>query len=359
MRGAIRNLPAGMALLSATQGILLGSACFHSFENLAGGAGVGASDASPADGPTEFAVTDAADDPARDHDADGEEAGPGPPGFTDEDTPDRDAADPTFPVEDAGPFDAWRGDVSSGPASATDSASTEASAKPMDASAGDGGLITLITSFNSPGTTTEGITWDGSHVWVSDNSATLFELTPAGSLIDSFSAPEGTPQGITWDGTHLWLYTTNRGVIYELSVQAKMISQGGSFQAPTTVIGGGITNDLAWDGANIWYANQYKVYRLSTAGSILGSFSFPKNVSGIDWDGTHFWITYRGNSGKTIFSVVDTGGQVLASFPSPVDDVQAIAWGEGNHIWGFGYTASLVDTVIFELDAAPARGSIP
>jgi hypothetical protein len=241
----------------------------------------------------------------------------------------------------------------------------DASAPILDSSRRDtnsdahAGSISLLQSFDSPGTTTEGITWDGSHVWVSDNSATLFELSTSGNLVASFSAPEGTPEGITWDGSDLWLYTTNRSFIYQLVSEDGGLSQLRSFQAPTQVIGGDITNDLTWDGASLWYANEYKVYHLSNTGSILGSFSFPRNVSGIDWDGAHFWIANRDTSGSQVFSVADTDGHILATFPSPVGDVQAIAWGNGNHIWGFGYAASLVQTVIFELDASSAKASVP
>lgn len=70
-------------------------------------------------------------------------------------------------------------------------------------------LISIAQSFPAPGSLAEGITWDGAHLWLSDNSGTIFQVDSAGKTLGAFDAPEVTPQGLVWDGTGFWLYTTN------------------------------------------------------------------------------------------------------------------------------------------------------
>ena len=68
---------------------------------------------------------------------------------------------------------------------------------------------------------------------------------------------------------------------------------------------------MAWDGASLWYANQYNVYQLDTSGNILSQFAFPRNVMGLDWDGSNLWLANSEWPEKTSLSVVDTSGTVL------------------------------------------------
>ena len=221
-----------------------------------------------------------------------------------------------------------------------------------------GASLRLVQSFAGPGESPYGIAWDGSHIWVSA-SATLFEMDPQGNLVNSISV--GPVQGIVWDGAAFWLYnwTIAHGTIANNSYTTI-----GSFKSPATVSGGGINDDLAWDGQNLWLANQYKVFQLSTAGTVLsGTFSFAQNVAGLDWDGAHFWITYSSNGmqNKTVFAALDTSGRVIKTFSSPVSDVEAISWGASDHLWGLSPDDPFATPryYVYEIDASSAKASLP
>lgn len=218
-----------------------------------------------------------------------------------------------------------------------------------------GGMISILQHLPAPGYLAEGITWDGTDLWISDNSGTIFQVDPAGRTLNALPAPEVTPMGLAWDGSSLWLFTTNYGFIYQFQFEGPEARTIQSFQSPARVFGGGISHDMAWDGESLWYANQFNVYRLDPAGNILSSFAFPRNVTGLDWDGTHLWLA-DGEYPATI-SIVDREGDMLASFLSPIYGVTALAWGDGC-LWALGRESLAGDVMIYQLDVSRATDAV-
>jgi formylglycine-generating enzyme required for sulfatase activity len=207
--------------------------------------------------------------------------------------------------------------------------------------------ISIVQSFLAPGSNAEGITWDGVNLWITDNSATIFKVDPGGTPLDSFVASEGTPQGITWDGANLWVYTTNRSRIYQIAQDGGQAL--GYFESPAEVVGGGVTQDMAWDGQSIWYANQFRVYQLDRSGAILSSFVFPSNVSGLDWDGSHLWIAYYNTSQELLFSTVDRTGSVLNTYASSMYELDGMVWADG-YLWAVGRNTAGGDSMVYQLE---------
>jgi len=218
-------------------------------------------------------------------------------------------------------------------------------------------LISIVQRFPAPGRRTEGITWDGTHLWLSDNSGTIFQIDTLGRTLGAFSSPEVTPKGLAWDGSSLWVFTTNYSFIYQFQIEGQETKTISSFKSPARVFGGAITQDMAWDGESLWYANQYNVYRLDTLGKILSSFAFPKNVSGLDWDGSNLWLAYNDFPSNSTLVVVDTEGSTLGSYPSPVFQTESLAWGDG-HLWAAGRDSLAGESVICKLDVSSAKDVI-
>lgn len=223
--------------------------------------------------------------------------------------------------------------------------------------------VTVLASFPAPGRMAEGLTWDGASLWVADNSAALFKVDTAGKTLGAYEPPGYTPKGMAWDGEALWLYATGIGGIYHFTIEGRETVELGSFEAPTRITGGGISHDLEWDGAHLWYANQYNVYKLDTVGEIVGEFAFPKNVTGLAWDGEYLWLAYNEFPDNATVVVVDTTGDVLASFGAPVFQINALAWGDGC-LWALGKDSLGGDQWVYQLDvtragaiAAPRRQS--
>jgi hypothetical protein len=207
--------------------------------------------------------------------------------------------------------------------------------------------ISLVQSFPAPGRMAEGIAWDGKHLWLTDNSASIFELDPTGTLCDVYQSPEGTPQGITWDGSAFWVYTTNRSLIYRLQLSGGKREILSSFEAPTEAIGGGVTQDLAWDGNSLWYANQYKLYRIEPSGKGLSYLPFANNIMGVAWDGSNLWLAYK-ESEKSTLIVVDTTGKTLVSYLSPIFEIDGLAWADG-YLWALGIDSPGGPRMVYKL----------
>lgn len=211
-----------------------------------------------------------------------------------------------------------------------------------------GGDVSIAQSFPAPGQAAEGLTWDGANLWLSDNSGMIFKVDSSGTVLDTFMSPEVTPQGITWDGSSFWIYTTNHSFIYQFQIVGQDIQKISSFQAPAEVIGGGITQDMAWDGQSLWYANQYNVTNLSPSGEILGSFIFEKNITGLDWDGTNLWFAYNGFPEKGTLFMVNTRGDVLGTYPSPIFQIICLAWADKT-LWALGLDSIGGKPMIYKL----------
>jgi hypothetical protein len=211
--------------------------------------------------------------------------------------------------------------------------------------------ISLTQGFSAPGSGAQGITLDGTTLWSSDDSGVIFVMDTSGKVLDSIEAPGVTPMGITWDGTSLWLFTTNDFLIYQFQVDQEVTHVVSSFPAPTNFFGGDITQDLAWDGKSLWYANQFKVYNLDTSGEVLKSFTFPKNVTGLDWDGSNLWIAFNDFPENATLNKVNTSGDILATYPSTIFQINSLAWSDG-HLWALGIDSLGGKPMIYKLDLA-------
>ena len=209
--------------------------------------------------------------------------------------------------------------------------------------------ISIAQSFPAPGSRAEGIAWDGASLWVSDNSGVIFKVDSSGKILDSFRSPDVTPQGLTWDGSNFWVFTTNRSLIYQIRTGVDTFEIVQSFRSPAQVLGGGITQDMAWDGQTLWYASQFKVYQLYTSGKVLSSFTFHQSVTGLGWDGSNLWLATHDFSEKAALSIVDTRGEILETHVSPILEINGLAWGDGS-LWALGRDSAGAKPMIYKLN---------
>lgn len=195
--------------------------------------------------------------------------------------------------------------------------------------------VAIEQTLLAPGRRPNGIAWDGSTLWVSDQTTTLFNMEPGGRLIASYSAPDPTPEGLVWDGESLWMFATNLGNIYHLAVQNGQMVTLGSFRSPNTRIGGDLNDGLAWDGAYLWYSDAFNVYQIDRSGAVVSQFAFPKEVAGLAWDGANLWLAYNTSFEASTLVMVDTTGQILNTFSAPLQKIYAMVWADGG-LWVIG-----------------------
>jgi len=216
--------------------------------------------------------------------------------------------------------------------------------------------IAIARRFAAPGTATQGIAWDGTHIWISDNSGTIFEVDKSGKTIGAFSSPDVTPEGLVWDGSSFWVFTTNDSVIYEFRIEQGKIETQSSFRLPNQIIGG-TSDDFAWDGENLWYSDQFDVYRFDAVAQVL-AFTFSKKVSGLTWDGQHLWIAHNRLPSQAALSAVDTEGNILATYDSPVLEIESLTW-DGSYLWAAGRDSLGGEGAIYQLDISGVGSTVP
>jgi len=67
-----------------------------------------------------------------------------------------------------------------------------------------------ISHFSTPGTEPNGITYDGTNLWLLDPwFQHVYELTTSGSVVSSFSVPNAGQEGLEWDGSGMWIDTAD------------------------------------------------------------------------------------------------------------------------------------------------------
>jgi hypothetical protein len=193
------------------------------------------------------------------------------------------------------------------------------------------GNVSIVKEVTVPLMNINGITWDGTDLWIVTNSGDLFKMNTNGDVLTTCRSPEVTPEGLTWDGEAFWVFSTNYSYIYRFSIDESgakpEVRTLSFFKSPNEIIGG--TNDgLAWDGANLWYSDRYSVHKLDIEGTVLGGFASAHEVAGLCWDGEYLWLAYD----DATLAQVDTEGKILHSFDLPVSPIDTLTWAEG-YLW--------------------------
>ena len=168
------------------------------------------------------------------------------------------------------------------------------------------------------------------HVWVTDaqfNDVT--EFNPDGSIVGTF--PVGTtPDGITYDGTHMWVANLNSSNVTELNPD-------GSVAGTFPVVAGGPAgsgtgpNAIAFDGTRIWVAVAATgtLNVLNTDGS-SAFLAFASQPSAIAVDSTgHVWVADAQLNAALEFDPAN-GNEIGST--SVGTSPQAIAF-DGTHMW--------------------------
>ena len=201
----------------------------------------------------------------------------------------------------------------------------------------------IVLSFPSPGPSPQGLAWDGTHLWLADDSTdTIYRMDHLnGSIVFSFTSPSPNPRGLTWDGTHLWSTDNDSFRIIELnsetgeitaSIDAHFIPYNpeafypidgltwdGEFLYACFEAGlssqivridvnydsvkyfsftAGFPRGLAFDSISIWCCEDSWghslgfVYQYDINGWRLNRFITPGyNPTGITYDGEYFWLS--------------------------------------------------------------------
>lgn len=210
--------------------------------------------------------------------------------------------------------------------------------------------LSVITSFDGPGSRSVGIASDGQQLYISDNiNKKIYTIDTSGALLASFDAPSATtPKSLEYDGSTLWYAESDHDKIYQVDTSGSVIQ---SFDAPGTVASG-----IAYDGESLWHVDYYDdfLYKLDTSGNILSQAPLTGNMyGGLAYDGSFLWLL-RDDISK-IYRIDSNGNQIGPSYDCPSEKTSALSF-DGKDLW----CADWSENVIYKLDipnAVPVGGT--
>jgi hypothetical protein len=186
----------------------------------------------------------------------------------------------------------------------------------------------LVSSCPSPVGGNDGLTWDGTYLWISDfETNRAYKVDPSTCLsVANIPLPGTYPYGLAWDGSNLWFVDKSGATIYKLNpANGSVIT---SFASP-----GSEPSGLAWDGSNLWNNNRVplNIFKLSTTGTLLKTLPATGTIpSGLAYDGVNLWQS--DNDTDMVYKLNPANGDVLGSFSAPGTYPNALAW-DGRYLW--------------------------
>jgi hypothetical protein len=201
----------------------------------------------------------------------------------------------------------------------------------------------VVHTVPAPASRCQGLTYDGSSLWVSDIQTDLiYEISPVdGTVLSSFATTGNYIEGLAWDGTYLWAMD-NGGSSNPSDMVYKIDPANGSvvysFQAPNDW-----THGITWDGEYLWM-NDFDDKTLDkvdpATGQILTQFNAPGDRSiGLTWDGEYLWCNDIGTD--SLYRVDPANGNVLAQVISPHTNPRDMAW-DGQYIWVLSWESATI-----------------
>ena len=208
-----------------------------------------------------------------------------------------------------------------------------------------------LTSFYSPITEALGVCLgpDG-RLWVTDNDGIVgvWAVTTGGSITAYAFSSSAFGHDICSDGTYLWMTDQTNGGIWQITT-----SGGNTFFSGMTAA----TYVCFGPDGNLWVTSPNYVWKVSTGGSILNTYSTASSSFGrIYSDGTYLWIC--DNTG--VIWRLTTGG-VFTEFPlpDPFNNFPAgIVLGPDSNYWICGFDFNANQGAVWKFDGRPPSSAL-
>lgn len=231
----------------------------------------------------------------------------------------------------------------------------------------------LIGEFPIPGTDGAspqafGICFDGSDLWVAQYEITPGVASPGVAKFDTSGASLGqflaTPSAVFESSFTVCEVIAAAGSIWLATGVSILFNWSGLTEySPAGVVLGNLVefdplvqserddNSLCFDGANIWLCNRdlQVIHKVTTAGTILGSYATGNQSLGCCFDGTNVWVTNQGDG--TVTKITAATGAIVGTYAAGSAPT-GICF-DGTSIWIVGNS---IPGTLTEID--PATGAI-
>jgi transglutaminase-like putative cysteine protease/sugar lactone lactonase YvrE len=200
----------------------------------------------------------------------------------------------------------------------------------------------IIKSYDTPGSFTTGLTFDGKYIWLSDRKADLiYCIDPSnGKAVRSIKSPAYWPTGLAWDGKYIWnadirggipLAENFTGKIYRVDPKDGTIIR--TLPAPSDSPVG-----LVWDGKYLWCADDKsgEIIQFSADdGTTIKTLKSPAaEADGLAFDGKYLWISDRIKNEIYMMDPVTGCVLIIANAPGPYTNSLCY---DGKYLWAGDY----------------------
>ena len=193
---------------------------------------------------------------------------------------------------------------------------------------------TLISSFQGPSNSI-GLTFDGTHLWISDRQEGLIKkYTLSGEMVSSIPSTCSDQRGLAWDGQNIWLACASPYSIYKLD------PSDGTILDSFVYSGTGYPNGITFDGAsnlwvNGWGSSSLIAYDSETFEQVT-ELSIGGGGRGLTFDGTHLW-----GAGDSGVNEINLEGELIETYDLPNTYIPGLAF-DGQYIWASNMTTGMV-----------------
>jgi YVTN family beta-propeller protein len=182
-----------------------------------------------------------------------------------------------------------------------------------------------------------GVSSDGTHVWVTNpGDDTVSEILASSGTVIGTIPVGANPVGVSSDGTHVWVATDD-------SVTEILASSGTVIR--TIPVGGvGIPPGISSDGTHVWVAidsDEDLVGEIeASSGNLIRTIRLGSEPRRVSSDGTHVWVTTFSEPENTVSEIEASSGNLIRTIPvgRTPDGVSS----DGTRVW---VTNSDEDTV--------------
>jgi len=200
-----------------------------------------------------------------------------------------------------------------------------------------------VASYATPGDTVkslplpcrhpQGITFDGSHLWVADRMTDqLYRIdTGDGRVVDSIPTPGYNVRGLTWDGSRLWAVDAEEGMIHAIDPADHILTS-------TIYCPAADPCDMASQAPFLWICDDGsdQIHRISRQdGTTTVSLKAPtSHPIGLTFDGAWLWVSDRFQD--EIYMMHPVTGDVVVTLKAPGKHAWGLAW-DGKYLWNVDY----------------------
>ncbi|MDP6154827.1 MAG: hypothetical protein QF682_01655 [Candidatus Thermoplasmatota archaeon] len=191
-------------------------------------------------------------------------------------------------------------------------------------------------SYNSPGGTISGLTWDGTNYYSCDiDTGKIYKHNTNDIPVSTpYNTPTRSYTGIAWDGTYLWSCTyEDFGTIYKHEMDSSLTVVG----VPFSTFGNDPTA-IAYDTINgclyTYCMGTGKMYRHRASDPTIRADTYNTigTYKGLTFDGAHLWAIAWNPNKIYKFTTTNDILQLVATFDTTSDVPGGLTHGE-NYLW--------------------------